>query len=64
MYQVAIQKHYLKKLNKLKNKIALVGFGYWGKVYYKYLKKYKIIVYTRSKVKNITNTIANLQIKF
>ena len=40
----------------MKNKIALVGFGYWGKVYYKYLKKkYKIIVYTRSKVKNITN---------
>ncbi len=40
----------------MKKKIALVGFGYWGKVYYKYLKKkYKIIVYTRSKVKNITN---------
>ena len=40
----------------MKNKIALIGFGYWGKIYYKYLKNNnKIIVFTRSKIKNVTN---------
>ena len=56
MYKNISQKNQVNNYNNLKNKIALIGFGYWGKIYYKYLKNNnKIIVFTRSKIKNVTN---------
>ena len=54
--KLQFKKNQINKFKNLKNKVALVGFGYWGKIYYKYLKKNnKIIVYTRSKIKNVKN---------
>jgi len=34
-----------------------VGFGYWGKVYYKYLKTKKLFIYTRNKINYLQNYI-------
>lgn len=54
--KLQVKKNQINKFKNLKNKIALIGFGYWGKIYYKYLKKNnKMIVYTRSKIKDAAN---------
>lgn len=45
-----------------KKKFALVGFGYWGKIHYKYLRKYNLkkIFIRNKKNQNISNNLKKI----